>query len=103
MWQRKEAKMKFVSVRDLRGRSAQIWKQLAHCKDMVLTLNGKPIAILSSTSEDFLEKNLAEVRKARAIAALDGIRTESARRGLDKMTMDDIDAVIQKVRKARVP
>lgn len=93
--------MRFVSVRDLRGRPGQIWKQLARFKDMVLTLNGKPIAIISSTSEDLLEENLAEVRKARVLAAVRAIQTESVRKGLDKMTMEEIDEIIQKVRKAR--
>ncbi len=95
--------MRFVSVRDLRGRSAQIWKQLAQFREMVLTLNGKPIAIISSTSEDSLEKNLAELRKARAIAALEAIQAESVRRGLDRMTMEEIDAEIQEVRRAQRP
>lgn len=95
--------MRFVSVRDLRGRSAEIWKQLARFSEMVLTLNGKPIAIISSTSEDLLEKNLAELRKARAIAALEAIQAESVRRGLDRMTMEEIDAEIQEVRRAQRP
>jgi len=93
--------MRFVSVRDLRGRSAQIWKQLAQFREMVLTLNGKPIAIISTTSEDSLEENLSAIRKARALAALQAIQAESVRNGLDKMTMDEIDAVIQEVRKTR--
>ncbi len=93
--------MRFISVRDLRGRPGQVWKQLARFKDMVLTLNGKPIAIISSTSEEFLEENLAEVRKARAMVAVKAIQEESVRRGLDKMTMEEIDEVIRKVRKAR--
>ena len=95
--------MRFVSVRDLRGRSAEIWKQLARFREMVLTLNGKPIAIISSTSEDLLEKNLAELRKARAIAALETIQAESVRRGLSRMTMEEIDAEIQEVRRAQRP
>ncbi len=93
--------MKFITVRDLRGKPAQVWKQLAKVREMVLTLNGKPIAILSSTSEDLLEKNLAELRKAQALSALEAIQTESVRKGLDKMTMDEIDAVIQDVRRER--
>ncbi len=68
--------MRFISVRDLRGRPGQVWKQLARFKDMVLTLNGKPIAIISSTSEEFLEENLAEVRKARAMVAVKAIQEE---------------------------
>ncbi len=94
--------MRFISVRDLRGRPGQVWKQLARFKDMVLTLNGKPIAIISSTSEEFLEENLAEVRKARAIATLEAIQTESVRKGLDKMTTEEIDAEVRAVRKARL-
>lgn len=92
--------MKFVSVRDLRGRSSQVWKQLAQFREMVLTLNGKPIAIISSTSEDLLEKSLSELRKARGLAALQAIQAESVRKGLDKMTMEEINAEIQEVRKA---
>ena len=95
--------MKFITVRDLRGRPAQVWKQLAKVREMVLTLNGKPIAILSSTSEDLLEMNLAELRKAQALSALQAIQTESVRNGLDKMTMDEIDAEIQAYRKSRRP
>ena len=95
--------MKFITVRDLRGRPAQVWKQLAKVREMVLTLNGKPIAILSSTSEDLLEINLAELRKAQALSALQAIQTESVRNGLDKMTMDEIDAEIQAYRKSRRP
>ena len=93
--------MKFITVRDLRGKPAQVWKQLTKVREMVLTLNGKPIAIISSTSEDQLEKNLAELRKAHAISAVEAIQANSVRLGLDKMTMDEIDAVIQDVRRAR--
>ena len=42
--------MRFVSVRDLRGNSAQVWRLLADEKEMVITSNGKPVAILSSVS-----------------------------------------------------
>ncbi|MEI7751872.1 MAG: type II toxin-antitoxin system Phd/YefM family antitoxin [Candidatus Omnitrophota bacterium] len=93
--------MRFVTVRDLRGRSAEVWKQLAKFREMVLTLNGKPIAIISTTSEELLEENLSTIRRARALAAVQAIHAESVRKGLDKMTMDEIDAVIQDVRRTR--
>ncbi|MDP2682655.1 MAG: type II toxin-antitoxin system Phd/YefM family antitoxin [Deltaproteobacteria bacterium] len=38
--------MKFVSVRDLRGKSAQLWKTLSAEREMIVTSNGRPIAIL---------------------------------------------------------
>lgn len=59
--------MRFVSVRELRGRSAAIWKELAKEKDLVITSNGKPIALLSATSEENLEESLVAVRRARAL------------------------------------
>ncbi|MCK4641448.1 MAG: type II toxin-antitoxin system Phd/YefM family antitoxin, partial [Candidatus Marinimicrobia bacterium] len=40
--------MKFLSVKDLRAKSAEIWKQLPVEKEMVITNNGRPVAILSS-------------------------------------------------------
>ena len=41
--------MRFVSVRELRGQSAAVWKALAKEKDLIVTSNGKPIALLSAT------------------------------------------------------
>jgi len=38
--------MKFVTVRDLRLKAAKVWKQLQKEKEMVITSNGKPIALL---------------------------------------------------------
>ena len=93
--------MRFVSVRDLRGRSSEVWKELAKFREMVLTLNGKPIAIISTTSEELLEENLSTIRRARALAAVQAIQAESVRKGLDKMTRVEIDAVIQDVRRNR--
>ncbi|RPI70123.1 MAG: type II toxin-antitoxin system Phd/YefM family antitoxin, partial [Geobacteraceae bacterium] len=40
--------MKFLSVRDLRGKSAQVWKELPAEREMIITSNGRPIAILAA-------------------------------------------------------
>ena len=42
--------MRFVSVRELRGKSAAIWKELAQEQEMVITSNGKPIAFSVRTT-----------------------------------------------------
>ena len=52
--------MRFVSLRDLRGKSSEIWRRVGAEKDLVVTSNGHPIAILSAVSEDSLEESLAE-------------------------------------------
>ena len=51
--------MKFLSVQDLRTKSARIWQELPVEREMIITKNGKPIAILSSISEKDLEQVLS--------------------------------------------
>ena len=93
--------MRFVSVRDLRGKSKEIWRELLSEKDMVVTSNGRPIAILSQVSEGTLEGYLAAVRKARAIQAVEIMQTQSAKAGRSRMAPDEVAAEIRAVRKRR--
>ena len=62
--------MGFVSVRELRTRSAAVWDALSEEKDLVVTSNGKPIAVLSATTASTLEASLAALRQARAQLAV---------------------------------
>ena len=93
--------MKYLSVRDLKGKSSQIWKELPEQKEMIITSNGRPIAILSSINENNLEQVLSAFRRARTIEAVATIQYESTMKGTDKLTMEDIDAEIKTVRKQR--
>jgi antitoxin (DNA-binding transcriptional repressor) of toxin-antitoxin stability system len=93
--------MRFVSVRELRGKSAAIWKELAAEKDLVVTSRGKPIALLSATSEEMLEESLIAVRRARALAAVTAMQQASVKAGADRLSMQDIEAEIAAVRKGR--
>ena len=93
--------MKFVSVRDLRGKSAQIWKDLPEEREMVITSNGRPIAILATISESNLEESLTAFRQARAVEAVATLQRRSAEQGTNRITMDEINAEIQAVRKKR--
>jgi hypothetical protein len=93
--------MKFVAVRDLRSRTAAIRKELATERDMVLTANGQPFAILASVPPDRVEENLLAIRRARALMAMDRLQDWARSQGLDQMTMDDVDALIAKVRREK--
>ena len=93
--------MKFLSVRDLRGKSAQIWKDLPEEREMVITSNGRPIAILATISESNLEESLTAFRQARAVEAVAALQRRSADQGTNRITMDEIDTEIQAVRKKR--
>jgi len=92
--------MKFITVRDLRGRSGQVWTKLAREREVILTSNGKPIAILSAVSEDTLEESLTAVRRARAVAAVEKMQRQSVQFGTDKISPREISAEIKAVRKA---
>ena len=93
--------MEFVTVRDLRTRTAAIWKRLGKKNEIVITSNGKPIAILSPTSETTLEESLSALRTAKAIAAAESLQLRSAETGRDELSIEEINAEIDAVRKIR--
>ena len=93
--------MKFLTVRDFRSKSSQIWRELGDEHEMVLTLNGKPIAILSAVSEDTLEETLSAIRQARTMAAITAMQKRSVKTGTDQLTLEQINAEIAQVRKER--
>lgn len=86
--------MKFLTIRDLRIKSAQIWHELPEQREMIITKNGKPIAILSSISENDLEQVLSALRQARASSAAAALQFDSVKKGTDKISMDEIDSEI---------
>jgi len=93
--------MKFFSVRDLRAGTAKIWKSLQVEGEMVVTSNGRPIAILAAVNESNLEESLSAFRRARAVEAVASLQQESAHRGAAKLSMNEIDAEIKAVRRKR--
>ena len=93
--------MNFVSVRELRSRSADVWHALAREKDLVVTSNGKPIAVLSATSGATLEESLAALRQARAQIAVAAMQRRAAETGADRMTLDEVNTEIDAVRRSR--
>jgi antitoxin (DNA-binding transcriptional repressor) of toxin-antitoxin stability system len=93
--------MKFVSVRDLRGKSAEVWKKLPGEREMVITSNGRPIAILAAVSEGNLEESLSAFRQARAVEAVTSLQRRSVEQGTDQITLKEINNEINMVRRKR--
>jgi antitoxin (DNA-binding transcriptional repressor) of toxin-antitoxin stability system len=93
--------MEFVSVRELRVQPGQVWKRLSESNELVITSNGKPIALLSGVTHETLEQTLAALRRARAQVAVSQLRASARARGASKMTSTQIDAEIKAARKAR--
>jgi antitoxin (DNA-binding transcriptional repressor) of toxin-antitoxin stability system len=93
--------MKFLSVRDLRSKSAEVWKGLEAERELVVTSNGRPIAILSAVTEDTLEETLAAFRRSRAVAAVSETQRRSVQQGTHTISPEEIDAEIAAVRRVR--
>ncbi|MDR2444772.1 MAG: type II toxin-antitoxin system Phd/YefM family antitoxin [Spirochaetaceae bacterium] len=91
--------MKFISVRDFRTSSSSIWEKLTTEREMIVTNNGKPIALLTPLNDETLEDTIFAVRRAKAINAVKKMQEISVKLGNDKMTLEEINAIITDVRK----
>ncbi|MGQ0619687.1 MAG: type II toxin-antitoxin system Phd/YefM family antitoxin [Panacagrimonas sp.] len=93
--------MDFVTVRELRAESGKVWEKLAAGQEIVITRNGKPFAIMAPTEPAEVEGNLRALRAARFGAALRAMQRHAVETGLDKMTLDEINAEIAAARQER--
>ncbi|OGP55647.1 MAG: prevent-host-death protein [Deltaproteobacteria bacterium RBG_13_52_11] len=92
--------MRFISVRDLNTKPKEIWSRIKD-EEVVITSNGKPIALLSGVTEETLEKTVRAIRRSRAFIALEEMQKKAIESGLDKLTNSQIESEIQAVRKSR--
>ena len=93
--------MKFITVRDLRTTPAQIWKDLPEEQEIIITNNGKPIALLTPLNDSDIEDTLSAVRRARAINAVKKMQYSSAKSGLSEISIGEIEKEIQESRKKK--
>lgn len=66
-----------------------------------MTNNGKPIVILSATDAGSFEALLRNLRRSRAADALSSLQRQAEQRGLDRLTLDEVNEEVQAVRKDR--
>ncbi len=92
--------MRFISVRDLNTKPKEIWNKIRD-EEMVITSNGKPIALLSAVTEETLEKTIRTIRRSRTVIALEEMQRKATESGLDRLTDAQIESEIQAVRKSR--
>ena len=92
--------MRFISVRELNARPKKVWAELKN-GEMVVTSNGKPVALLSPVTEKTMEKTLKMIRRSRALMALEEMQKKSLSEGLDQLSDSEIEAEIRAVRKGR--
>jgi prevent-host-death family protein len=93
--------MKFVTVRDFRIRPGEVWKNLEKDEEVIITSNGKPIAMLTGISDVTFDETLKIFRRTKAELAVSKIRKTAVRRGLSSIPKEEIEAEIKAVRRAR--
>jgi len=93
--------MKFITSRDLRLKPGDVWKLAQKEEDLVITSNGRPVALLTGVTEDTLDAELDVIQRARALRALDEIHKDSVLKGIDQMGFKEIESEIAQVRRRR--
>ena len=93
--------MEFVTIRDLRLKPAEVWDKLRQQRELILTSNGRPVAVIAGVGENDVEETVAALRRARAQAAVSRLRRTAAERGADKLRAAEVEAEIAQVRRDR--
>ena len=93
--------MKFVTVRDFRTYPKKIWDELKTVQEMIITNNGKPVALLTPLMEVDLEDTIKAMRQAKAKMAVEKMRSISVKKGSSKLSAKELDKQIEAVRKSK--
>ena len=88
--------MVFISSREIRNNPALLWKN----DEVVLTVNGKPKALVIKIDGDPKEI-LDLIEKVKVQMAVEELRMFSLKKGLNKLSSDEIEKIIEEVRKER--
>lgn len=92
--------MDYVTVRELREKSGEIWQRVEAGEEFVVTRNGKPFALLVHTAPTEVEGQLRAHRAARLGAAVQRLQEQARQSGTHSLTEQDIQAEIDAVRRA---
>lgn len=87
------SKIRYVRSREIRSNPAILWKE----NETIITSNGKPKAIVIRIEND-IESTLAAFRQVKAMRAVEKMRLISKQKGLDKISDEEIDKVIDEER-----
>lgn len=93
--------MDYVTVRELREKSGEIWQRVDAGEEFVVTRNGKPFALLLHTEPSEVESALRAHRAARFGAVVARIQMAATSSGADQLGGDEIQAEIDAVRRER--
>lgn len=93
--------MSTISISELEKKSAGEWLKYAAQDDLIIVANGQPVAVLMQLASGSVEAAQAFVRSIRALRAQASLQQQSDKNGAANLSMEDIDAEIDSVRRER--
>ena len=93
--------MEFVPYRLLRNQPKELRRKLEEMGELVVTVDGEPMAIMLQIPKGSLEDLVLLLSRVRAQMAVAAIREESRKSGPDRMTTEEVDEIVKEVRRGR--
>jgi hypothetical protein len=93
--------MEFVPYRILRNQPTELRKKLEEQGELVITVDGEPLAIMLQIPKGSLEDLVLLLSQVRAQMAVTAIREQARKRGLNDMTTEQADKLVNETRAAR--
>jgi len=75
-----------------------VWNKLDTERELVVTNNGKPFALMIPIDETNLDDVLASVRQANVMRSIARLQLAAAKAGLDQMTLEEANTKIATAR-----
>ena len=93
--------MEFVPYRVLRNQPSELRKKLDKEGELVVTVDGEPMAVMLQIPKGSLEDLVLLLSQVRAQLAVANIREQARKTGLNKMTIEQADVLVKETRAAR--
>ncbi len=89
--------MNFATVRDFRTSTRSVWDKLNENGEIVVTNNGKPIALMLNIADGEFDELSQAIRQAKAMLSINRMRSAAAGGGY--MSDEEIEAEIRAARR----
>lgn len=93
--------MEFVPYRMLRNQPAELRKKLDEKGELIVTVDGEPLAVMLQIPKGSLEDLVLLLSQVRAQLAVSAIRAGARQGGRNRMTAAQAQAQVRKTRQAR--
>jgi len=90
-----------ISINDLEKQSAAEWLKSVDKDDLIVTSQGRPVAVLLPINAQSLDSTLSALRSVRAVQAQAALQKSADANGTSSLSMSDIDAEIIASRQTR--